>query len=236
MKAVQTEPITLTGLNVQLETDELVKRLSQGITRPHLGKIAETTLAQVYGIWKPSVSYRWLNCSKVEGDDATHRIHSGDESALFNLGCSAHFLNEAEYALAAIFTAGGELEAVSRQVSENGQALTAYIIDVIGLIVLGRICDLVKSIAEGKAGKLGWGVSPMLSPGSNHGWRLEEQLQLCSLLPIAKLGMKIQSDAVLKPFKSMTCLIGMGRGYSSPLTGAVCLTCSKNDDCHLKHI
>ena len=235
MKAVQTEPIIRAALNVQLEIDELVKRLSQGTLRPHIREIAEATLAQVNGIWQPSVSYRWLHCSKVEEGDATQMIRAGGESALLNLGCSAHFLNEAEYALAAIFTVGKKFEAVGRQVSENGQTLTAYIIDVIGLIVLEKMGDLVKSIPETKARELGWGVSPMLSPGSNHGWSLEEQLQLCSLLPIAKLGMKIQSDAVLKPFKSMTCLIGMGPGYSSSLSGSACLTCSRNDDCHLKH-
>lgn len=236
MKAGQTEPITLTDLDVQLETDELVTRLSQGIQRPQFRDIAETTLTEVNGIWRPSISYRWLNCSRIEEAGGTHRVHGGDENVILDLGVSSHFLNNAEYVLVAIFTIGEALEAVSRQTSKDGQVLIAYIIDVIGLIVLEKTGDLINSVAEDKARELGWGVSPLLSPGSIHGWNLEEQLQLCSLLPIAELGLKIQNDAVLKPFKSMTSLIGIGPGYSSAMTGAACLACSKNDECHFKNI
>ena len=62
MKDVQMEPIIRTGLDVQLGIDDLVNRLRQGTLHPHIREIAETTLAQVHGIWNPSISYRWLNC------------------------------------------------------------------------------------------------------------------------------------------------------------------------------
>ncbi len=114
--------------------------------------------------------------------------------------------------------------------SSKGDLLEAYFLDLIGLIVLNKVEQTVKEIAEKQGRNLGWGVSPFLSPGSIHGWELEEQLKLCTLLPLKSINVKIRGDAVLSPFKTIPCLIGLGPGYDSVQVGTTCQVCSKNDD------
>ncbi len=80
------------------------------------------------------------------------------------------------------------------------------------------------------------GVSPFLSPGSVHGWELEEQSKLCSLLPIERINVIIKNDTVLFPLKSITALIGIGPGYDSNKVGSTCDVCSKKNKCEMKQL
>lgn len=228
---VTAEPIVLTNISVQLDFADVEKKLSQIRERSHLKEVARATFAKVNGSWKPAAVYRWLNCCKAEGNNTTHVLTGGQDSFAINLGVSSRFLDDAPHALLAAFSAGEELELAGRKASNYGEVLVAYLIDVIGLIVLEKVGKLAKTVAEDKASQLGWGVGPFLSPGSNPGWRLEEQLKLCSHLPIAEAGMRIDENAVLKPFKSLTCLIGVGPHYSSSKVESACLVCSRRKDC-----
>ncbi len=138
--------------------------------------------------------------------------------------------------MVAVYSAGYEIEKETRKCSENEDFLVSYLLDLISLLVLEKTGDIVKKIAELKAAELGWGVSPFLSPGSIHGWELKEQLKLCSLLPLDEINVRIRDDAVLIPFKSLSCLIGIGAGYRATLVGTTCQVCSKNDVCQMKQL
>jgi len=118
--------------------------------------------------------------------------------------------------------------------SSKKDLLEAYLIDLLGLIVLEKTGHVIKRIAEKQAQKSGCGVSPFMSPGSVHGWELEEQVNLCTLLPLEKISVKIREDGVLSPFKTISCLIGLGQGYDAVQVGSTCQICSKNHDCQMK--
>ena len=122
----------------------------------------------------------------------------------------------------------------TQQATNNQQFLEGYLLDIIDLLVLGKTGDIVTEIAEQKAKELNWGVSPFLSPGSIHGWDLEEQLKIAPLLPLEKIGVHIRQNAVLEPFKSLTCLIGIGIDYTSTKVGTTCQVCSKNATCQMR--
>lgn len=80
--------------------------------------------------------------------------------------------------------------------------MEAYFIDLLGLIVLEKTGHVIKRIAEKQAQKSGWGVSPFMSPGSVHGWELEEQVNLCALLPLEKINVNVREDAIFSPYKT----------------------------------
>ncbi|NOQ66012.1 MAG: hypothetical protein GQ556_02185, partial [Desulfobacterales bacterium] len=73
------------------------------------------------------------------------------------------------------------MEKESNKASQQGDFLEAFFLDLVGLIVLEKTGNIIKQLAQQKAVESGWGVGPFLSPGSVHGWKLEEQKKLCSL-------------------------------------------------------
>ena len=227
-------------ISVDLGFQDLVEKIKPS-GKAGILKSARETFEKVQNIWKPAILYCWVEFEQghtngmglIQKNSGTQKDRDAVE---IDFGYSIKFLNRASHALVAVYTAGQVLEEESKKASEMGDLLGAYFIDLIGLIVLDKAGDRVKQIAQEKAVQLGWGVSPFLSPGSVHGWDLEEQIKLCSLLPLEKINVMVREDAVLSPFKTISCLIGLGPGYASDQVGTTCQVCSKNHDCPMKQI
>lgn len=233
MDIIDSQPQVLTDLDMYIDFAELVKKIRTGSQRPAILASAEETLNRVAGCWNPAIVYRWLPIGPNGAGTTT--LQGDDCSATFNLGHSSCFIEPASHALVAAYTAGTKIEEENRKATANQDFLASYFIDLIALLVLEKTGDLVKQIAERKAAEMGWKVSPFLSPGSIHGWELEEQQQLCSLLPLSEIGISIRTDGVLTPFKSLACMIGIGADYTSSTVGTTCQVCSKRQSCEMQH-
>ncbi len=228
------QPHVLSHIKVNMDFQDLKQKLKKSGNSPEILKIAKKTLNQAKGIWHPKAVYQWFEFENIDQDNLGRIIQSSGSHVDFDFGHSFQFLAHAGHALIAVYTAGLELEQESKNVSSKGDLLEAYFFDLIGLIVLDKVEQTVKEIAEKQARDLGWGVSPFLSPGSIHGWELEEQLKLCTLLPLENINVKIRDDAVLSPFKTISCFIGLGPGYDAVQVGTTCQVCSKKHECQMK--
>jgi len=229
-----TQPHVLPHIKVNVDFQDFKQKLKKSGNNPEILKIAKKTLNQAKGIWHPKAVYQWFEFENIGQDNLGCIIQSSGSHVDLDFGYSSQFLTHARHALVSVYTVGQELEQESMNASSKGDLLEAYFLDLIGLIVLGKVEQTVKEIAEKQARYLGWGVSPFLSPGSIHGWKLEEQLKLCTLLPLENINVKIRSDAVLSPFKTISCLIGLGSGYDAVQVGTTCQICSKNHECQMK--
>lgn len=229
---IETKPRVISTLDISITFEELAKDIKTGIKRPDIKALADKTLVKVSKIWKPSIVYNWYPYSQSQQINKEQYILDKNKKIKLNLGHSSQFLKDAHYVLVAAYTVGKEIE----NTAKNEPPIITYIIDLIGLHLLGKIGEIVKQIVEVKAQMFSWGVSPFLSPGSIHGWELEEQLKLCSLLPLHNIGLEIKNDAVLRPFKSLTCLIGIGPEYQNKKVGTTCKVCSRRHKCdmHMK--
>lgn len=229
-----TQPQALTELNIEISFPELEGKIQTGTKRPDILATAEKTLNRVNNIWDPAIVYRWLPFEQSDPASGLSVIRGNDGPITLDLGYSATFLKKASYALVAVYSAGDRLEQETQKASDNQEFLVAFLLDLIGLLVLEKTGNIVNKVAEQKAAELGWGVSPFLSPGSIHGWELEDQLKLCPLLPLDQIGVRLRDNAVLTPFKSLSCLIGIGPEYQASLVGTTCQVCSKNQDCQMR--
>ena len=81
---------------------------------------------------------------------------------------------------------------------------------------------------------MNWGVGPFLSPGSVHGWDLGDQPSLCTLVPLDCIDVQLSESGILKPYKTIACLIGIGPEYKARTVGATCDVCSKNKPCEMR--
>ena len=233
MDSIDSQPRVITDLDLHIDLTELIKKIRTSSQRPAILASAETTLTRVTNCWNPSFVYRWLPVTQVKTGTVT--LSDNGTAVTFTLGHSARFVEPAGYTLVAAYTAGTALEEEYRKSTADQDYLEAYFIDLIALLVLEKTGDMVKRIAEQQAAERHWKVSPFLSPGSVHGWMLEEQFPLCSLLPLDEIGVSIRPDGVLSPFKSLTCMIGIGAEYTSPTVGTTCQVCSKRQSCEMQH-
>ena len=147
------------------------------------------------------------------------------------IGPKADLLAPAKRLLAAVCTIGPALEARVSELYRAGEPLLSYLLDCAGVLALGKVAEAIRCLAEELATERGWGVSAALSPGSLVGWSIQGQRELCALLPVADIGVRLNAYCVLEPHKSASAVIGMGPGYESHEVGSVCRYCSLRDSC-----
>lgn len=229
------KPHVLSRLKIDVTSRDLARKIKTSGNRPKMLRTANRTLDKVKNIWNPSAIYCWCEFQLTK-PETIRSIQNSDSFTEIDFGCSIKFLTNASHALVSVYTAGNELEKESNKASQQGDFLEAFFLDLVGLIVLEKTGNIIKQLAQQKAVESGWGVGPFLSPGSVHGWKLEEQKKLCSLLPLEKINVTIRDDAILSPFKTISCLIGLGPGYDAVKVGTICQVCSKNQTCQMKHV
>lgn len=234
MKINCTQPHVLSHINVELTFCDLEKKFKISSDSPEILETAKRTFNQAKGIWHPKAVYQWFEFENTDKDNLGCIIQNSGDRFTFDFGHSFQFLKHARYTLISVYTAGQEFEKESKRSSSKGDLLEAYFFDLIGLTALDQAGQTIKEIAEKQARSLGWGVSPFLSPGSVHGWDLEAQVQLCSVLPVEKIDVQIQSNSALSPLKTVACVIGIGPEYSAAHVGTTCQVCSQNDVCQMK--
>ncbi len=213
--------------------DVIVRRGRQSKLRPALVRNAETVTALAQTLWQPQAVYDWLNLRAVNGEcvqlsSPTHK------EAVLHVGPKAHLLSDAREILVAVGTIGVALERRVRDLQVAGENLRSYLLDSAGVVALGAVGEALRNLAEEAAASQGWGVSAALSPGSLVGWPLQGQRELCALLPLDTIGVRLNDYAILQPAKSFSAVIGLGPGYSSAHVGSVCEYCSLKDTCWLR--
>jgi len=228
------QPHVLAHFDAAVTFQDLEQKFNISSENPEIVETAKRALNRTKKIIYPKAVYQWFEFENTGKATSGSIIQRSGNHITFDFGNSFQFLKHARYALIAVYTAGQEFEKELQHTSSTGDLLEAYFLDLIGLIALGQLEETIKGIAEKQAGNLGWGVSPFLSPGSVHGWALEDQIKLCSVLPLEKINVTFHNGSVLSPLKTVTCLIGLGPEYSSAQVGTTCRVCSKNDTCPMK--
>lgn len=224
----------ITRVSVDLSLDELLKKIGRAADKPAFRDAAEKALGAACGVWSPKLIYRWLNCQRAKKTELDLTCPGTGEKGRVDLGFSIQFVEGAEMTLIGVYTVGQELEELAKSASESGLHLDSYIYDMISLGVLEKVNDQVNALVENYAVERTWGVSPFLSPGSVHGWELDDQLNLIELLPINEIGVEKSSSGILHPFKSLSFLIAAGPGLQEAKVGASCQVCSRRDNCEMR--
>jgi hypothetical protein len=197
---------------------------------PQLARAAEQAISLGQGLWQPAAAYEWLEVLAVDGECV--RVAGPDGSAsLLRVGPKADLLAPAQRLLAAVVTIGPALEETVRAIEAAGDQLAAYLLDSAGVVAVGAASEAIRCLAEDAAAEAGWGVSASLSPGSLLGWALEGQRELCTLVPLAEIGVRLNAHCVLEPHKSASLAVGLGPGYPEHKVGSVCKFCALSGTC-----
>lgn len=220
----------LRDIPITLKAEEIIASPNKSLLRPTLLPLAEEAIALGQTLWQPVCVYDWFDVRSVEGEKAT--IVSLDATeAVLHVGPKADLLAPARRVVVGVVTIGPALERKVRELQAAGDNMMSYLLDSAGVVALGAAGEALRCVAEDAARELSWGVSPSLSPGSLVGWPLRGQHELCGLLPLDQVGVRLTDHSVLEPHKSAAGLIGLGPGYESTRVGSVCKYCALQNTC-----
>jgi hypothetical protein len=115
-------------------------------------------------------------------------------------------------ALIAVFacTAGAEISKLASEYNRKGHTVHAYIADSLGSITVEHAMDKIQERLKLLMEEQGLKITNRYSPGYC-GWELKEQAKLFSLLPENFCGISLSDSMLMKPIKSVSGIIGIGR-------------------------
>jgi hypothetical protein len=221
---------TLHDIPIDLKAEDIIASPRKDQIRPSLLRQAEEAIALGQTLWHPACVYDWFEVRTVEGEGATLLSSEGAETVL-QIGPKADLVAPAQRVLVGVVTIGPALEQKTQELHAAGDSMMSYLLDSAGVVALGVAGEALRCLAEEAAEELGWGVSPSLSPGSLVGWSLRGQHDLCGLLPLEEIGVRLTNHSVLEPHKSASGLVGLGPGYDSARVGSVCKYCALQKTC-----
>lgn len=109
-----------------------------------------------------------------------------------------------------ICTAGHQISDYSKKMSSDGDALTGYIFDVIGSLIVEKAMDRMQKWLEIEMATRNLNISDRFSPGYCN-WDVAEQQKLFSLFPDGFSGVTLSSSSLMNPIKSVSGIIGIGQ-------------------------
>lgn len=217
----------LQDVTITLTAEELLAAQGRNEHQPGLVSAAKEAIALGRTLFAPAAIYDELEVRGVAGE----RIELAVDGAGLAVGPKADLLAPAKWLLVTVYTIGPALEARVSELYRAGEPLLSYMLDCLGVMALGMVGERLRCLAEERAAGRGWGVSPALSPGGLVGWPVQGQRELCALLPLADIGVRLNEYCVLEPHKSVSMVIGLGPGYESHEVGSVCHICALRDTC-----
>ncbi len=235
MRSQQKDSRILRPIHIDVTLDDINRKLQ--ISALHHSDTLEATakkiLEQAGNLYHPRAIVRWLRLADVSDNKATLLL-SEDRQVTFSMGCSSTFLQSAKHGMAGVYTIGYDLRTEGEKAAAERRYLDAHVYDLISLIALEKTGHFLNRIVENIAAKKGWQVGPLLSPGSVHGWDMAEQNLLCSLLPLSEIDVQIGESGVLRPFDTVSFLVGIGPDYTSLKVGSTCRICANKARCKMK--
>jgi len=222
----------LRHMPVAVTPDQIVRARGGRKVQPGLLEDAAEAIALGETLWQPELVYDWFEVTGVDGEEIGLWASNGDaREATLRVGPKAGLLAGAQRAIAAVGTIGPALEQRVQELQAAGESLQSYLLDSAGVVALGAAGEALRCLAEEAARERGWGVSPAVSPGSLVGWSLKGQRELCGLLPLHEIGVRLNASSVLEPHKSFSALIAFGPGLAATKVGSVCKFCALQDTC-----
>ena len=97
------------SLTIQLSFEDLAKSIKSSGNSPELFKLAESLFEKMLGKWKPAALFKWFEVGRQRSGEVACLTSRSGRSALFDLGCSVTFLNQARYVMVAAYTIGETL-------------------------------------------------------------------------------------------------------------------------------
>ena len=113
-----------------------------------------------------------------------------------------------------ICTAGNKISGYTEQLAEKGDHLFSYVCDVIGSMVAEKTKEKLIDELKSTISKSGLHVSDPYSPGHCN-WDITDQKGLFSLLPLNFCGVRLTESLLMKPVKSVSGIIGIGKTLRS---------------------
>ncbi|MBP2070913.1 ASKHA domain-containing protein [Thermoanaerobacterium butyriciformans] len=133
-------------------------------------------------------------------------------------------LKGAEYVIMAVATIKDKIESVSSQFFNAGKYMKGMIFDAVGNAALEDLCQKFYCDMIDELEKEGLGATEMIFPGDSK-WDINAQKIIFKNLDASKIGVTLDENHTMHPMKSLSFVLGVGKGLRSNESHHDCSKC-----------
>lgn len=138
------------------------------------------------------------------------------------------YLKKSEKIYLFAVTIGDGIEKLSSLLMKKDDALSGYMLDVIGSFAVESLAESVEEGLRKIYAKKGMSVSMRLSPGYCD-WPIEKQLSIKDILNFKKAGITLTESCMMIPRKSISAIVGIGKRGVFGKDTSQCRICSEKN-------
>jgi hypothetical protein len=211
--------------NVAVNKNEVVRALGykEREIPAHFEELIERILPQLPGRCTIRAGYSVLDARK--SNDRNDGLYVGG-TFFTTQKIVAGRMNDAERAACFVCTIGQGMEAWAGQLVREGDTVMGHLVDTVASVAVENTADTLHDHLGGKMRDQGLHVTNRYSPGYC-GWSVAEQHALFSFFPGDFCGVALTESALMKPVKSVSGMIGIGRAVK--YAGYTCAQCNVSD-------
>jgi len=202
-------------------------RLSRLNDRPDWRGMWEAALAEARDLIRPAVCY---GVCEVTGSDGGRLFLAGGRA--IESAVAARLFAGAPEVVLTIFTIGPLLEERVAEHEAAGGHLEGFVLDLMGSLAVNQVGQVAWTAIEELAASKGVKASIPLNPGTSH-WPLSGNGLLVELIPAADIGVEVLESGLLRPFKSISYAVALGKDVLTPDQGSSCDYCDTRHLCRL---
>lgn len=158
----------------------------------HVSAAGCYSLFEITGIEIPQGQISYSTGNLRCGSKIARQIFGSDSFALF------------------VTTAGNSFDAWIKSKAKVGDVLAEYLCSSIGSVIADKAADVLQEEIDHNAFIDGKGITNRYSPGYCN-WHVREQQGIFDLLPADKIGVTLTPSFLMKPIKSVSGIIGIGK-------------------------
>jgi cobalamin-dependent methionine synthase I len=214
--------------NLQIKvTEEMLIKRAGGRLNERIAQCLPEVISLGESLLEPKTVYDFFAIEKVE--EKVLFLKNGEAFGSKHL---CKLLNGAEKLVAMCCTVGNALEKKTSRLNEEGDPLTAYLLDIYASTAVGF---LMRSLhREIKKDYAGYGVTAYLEPGQLD-WNIRDQEVLFRLVSPETIGVSINESFMMKPVKTTTGVFGIGAADRVKKGNFACKDCPKRKTCAFRH-
>jgi hypothetical protein len=208
-------------------TEEMLLKRAGGRSNERTAQYLPEIISLGEGLLEPKTVYDVFTIDKIE----EKRLYL-ENGQVFRSEHLCKLLIGAEKLVVMCSTIGSALERKVRELSEAGDMLNSYLLDIYGAVAVGLLMrSLYQRIKQ--EDYAGFGITVYLEPGQLD-WKISDQRVLFQLISPEQIGVSLNESFVMKPVKTTTGVFGIGDMDKVKKGVFACEVCPKRKTCSFR--
>ena len=202
--------------NVKLKIDEEEVLRYQGYSKKKVKnpnqsilQITEEEIERGYNLFEPQGIYSSTKIKQISFSDGRVDLKNG-----FSLNFSNSIINllkGASYLVLGVVTMGSSLENKVSEFFTQGEFPRAIALDAVATVAIEALSKYVRNLICQEAKDRNLQITRYFSPGYGD-WDISQQKDIFKIIPTNKIGVSLTESCMILPRKSLSWIIGIGKG------------------------